>query len=59
MTPTSSGTPSSPFLPLPATPRPDFLVVTEDDRYGSVKRELCTKVWMRQCEQGGAAGSQE
>lgn len=24
--------------------RPDFLIVTEDDKYGSVKRELCEKV---------------
>ncbi|RPJ32974.1 MAG: cytidyltransferase [Verrucomicrobiaceae bacterium] len=27
--------------------RPDFLIVTEDDKYGDVKRELCAKVGAR------------
>ncbi len=27
--------------------RPDFLIVTEDDKYGGLKRELCARVGAR------------
>jgi hypothetical protein len=45
--PLSIGSVQSELLTFPHHPtllRPDFLVVTEDDRYGDVKRELCEKV---------------
>ena len=36
--------------------RPDFLVVTEDDRYGDIKRQLCARVRGGGREGGGRGG---